>query len=455
LKGQFLGLKAVVLLRPFFEHLGGVERGVKSILHLTDLARNGGITTMAEMMQGSFNMLLEEKLFSLVFEDPKVPVRCVVVKEALKEASRFGYRSVEGALGRVFSMEDHCSEKLIYNRGVKFFMDDAFLGLTMQMNAPGYIDGHKGIWNSQPGQATAQVMLPFWKAGCRIHVHTNGHASQSALCDVLACLQRICPRVDHRFCFEHFGMSSDATIRRLKELGANCSVNPFYHYLRADLNEKHIGVDRAHTSVKMKSLLNNGVVVAMHTDTPVAPPRPLQEMWIATNRLSTAGQCLSPEEIVTPYEALKMKTVDAAYVLGLDEMMGSIEAGKVADFTVLHHSPLKVEAKNIKDIKIWGTVIGGNKFPREKKCELSIEVPAASQGFLHGIIWLFALKATNRLESLVWKSILKLVWGRTLSANDYTSAPKGKLPLLPAGLPHFAFQIVLFCAAIKAMRLLR
>ncbi len=54
---------------------------------------------------------------------------------------------------------------------------------------PGYTDGHKGIWNNAPGARYFAKMLPWWKAGARIHVHSNGDAAQDATCEVLAALQ--------------------------------------------------------------------------------------------------------------------------------------------------------------------------------------------------------------------------------------------------------------------------
>jgi len=91
---------------------------------------------------------------------------------------------------------------------------------------------------------------------------------------------------------------------------------------------------------------------------------PLDGMWIATERKGQSGKVLAPEECVTRYQALKMVTSDAAHILGLDHLVGSIEAGKLADFTVLDQDPLEAEA-DLRRISVWGTVVGGEKFPRE------------------------------------------------------------------------------------------
>jgi len=85
----------------------------------------------------------------------------------------------------------------------------------------------------------------------------------------------------------------------------------------------------------------------------------LHTMWCAVNRLTASGQVLGPDECITPYEALHSVTLGAAWQLKLDHEMGSIEAGKVADFAILDKDPLTVDPVTLKDIKVWGTVLGG------------------------------------------------------------------------------------------------
>ena len=90
-------------------------------------------------------------------------------------------------------------------------------------------------------------------------------------------------------------------------------------------------------------------------------------MWIAVNRLGQSGKVLGPEERVTAEQALRMVTIDAAYVLEMDDRIGSIEPGKHADFTVLESDPLEVDPLTIRDIGVWGTVFAGDKFSAPAK----------------------------------------------------------------------------------------
>ena len=85
-------------------------------------------------------------------------------------------------------------------------------------------------------------------------------------------------------------------------------------------------------------------------------------MWCAVNRLTPSGRVLGEHEKISAYAALKAVTVDAAFQLHLDHEIGSIEAGKKADFAILDENPLTVEPLHLRDIKVWGTVLAGHKF---------------------------------------------------------------------------------------------
>ena len=85
-------------------------------------------------------------------------------------------------------------------------------------------------------------------------------------------------------------------------------------------------------------------------------------MWCAVNRVTPSGRVLGDHEKIAVEDALKAVTVDAAFQLHLDHEIGSIEAGKKADFAILEEDPLAVDPMQLRDIKVWGTVLAGQKF---------------------------------------------------------------------------------------------
>lgn len=183
--------------------------------------------------------------------------------------------------------------------------------------------------------------------------------------NALQMLQDEKPRFDHRFTVEHLGVPTTAVVRKLKALGAVASVNPSYFYVRAGLSADGLGTDRESYATRVGALVREGITVALHSDTPVTPPAPLTQAWPVVNRqgLYTGDKKWAPAEAVTAEQAMKMITIDAAYVLGLESKVGYIEPGKYADFTVLAADPVTVPKEKIKDVPVVGTVLGGRYTP--------------------------------------------------------------------------------------------
>ena len=84
---------------------------------------------------------------------------------------------------------------------------------------------------------------------------------------------------------------------------------------------------------------------------------------VRVTRITADGNILAMDERLTVQEALRGITIDAAYQLDRETECGSIEVGKMADFTVLEQDPFQVATEKLKDIPIWGTVFEGSIFP--------------------------------------------------------------------------------------------
>ena len=356
--GQFLGTTAAqrILAEPLLE-LFQPEVALRNVRFLMDLSRQHGITTTSDLAFGAVNLPLEQVLFDTYFEDPTSPMRCVVVADATS------LTAAKGDQARAFAknLAARSTNKLIFN-GVKFFADDSLLSLGMVMENPGYTDGRKGIFITPPDKMV-ELWRPWWEAGFQIHVHSNGNGGNQATLDALERLMRLEPRADHRFTLQHYGMSTPEMARRLARLGGLASVNPYYLYARSEFNAPYVGSDRAYTAARLRTLVEAGVPTSLHTDTPVAPPDPLEEVWIAVNRFGLSGKLRGPEERISVDQALRMVTLDAAFTLGVEDKLGSIAPGKFADFAVLEQDPYGVPKERIRNIKIWGTVVGGKVFP--------------------------------------------------------------------------------------------
>ena len=124
-----------------------------------------------------------------------------------------------------------------------------------------------------------------------------------------------------------------------------------------------IGHERSSQMARLGTLARHDVITALHSDFTMAPAEPLVSAWVAVNRIGEQGAVLAPQERITVHQALQAITINAAYVLGMENEVGSIRAGKKADFTVLEADPYETAAADLKDIPIWGTVFEGTPHP--------------------------------------------------------------------------------------------
>lgn len=115
--------------------------------------------------------------------------------------------------------------------------------------------------------------------------------------------------------------------------------------------------------VRLGSLERLGVPFALHSDCPMGPLSPLTLAWAAVNRVTINGNPNAPEERISVEAALRAITIDAAWVMGWEDEIGSIRAGKRADFAVLEQDPRTVDPAALKDVPVWGTVFEGEVFP--------------------------------------------------------------------------------------------
>jgi hypothetical protein len=245
-------------------------------------------------------------------------------------------------------------------------MDGAIFGGLSQYGFPGYMDGHNGMWMAPP-EVSLEWAETFWKAGYQIHAHTNGDLSADMLIDFLRHLLDVKPRSDHRFVLEHFAFTTEEQNRQWTALGGLVSANPYYHFILSDIfSDEWLGPDRGAEMVRLGSLERLGAPFALHSDCPMGPLSPLTLAWTAANRVTINGRLACPEERISLHKALAAITIDAAWVLRRENEIGSIRAGKMADFAVLEQDPYEVGVAGLKDIPIWGTVFEGKIHPVRK-----------------------------------------------------------------------------------------
>ena len=114
---------------------------------------------------------------------------------------------------------------------------------------------------------------------------------------------------------------------------------------------------------RLGSLERNGVPLTLHSDAPMAPLSPLTLVWAASERETISGAEGLATERLSRASALKAVTSGAAAVMGRENEIGSIRAGKRADFVVLEADPMTVSGDALRQIKVKATVFAGEPYP--------------------------------------------------------------------------------------------
>ena len=120
-----------------------------------------------------------------------------------------------------------------------------------------------------------------------------------------------------------------------------------------------LGPDRTSRINPARSAGRLGLRFSLHDDAPIVPPNVLFLIWSAVTRLSRSGVVIGPAQRLTPSEALRAVTIDAAYQHFEDGRKGSLEVGKLADMAVLSENPLRVPPESIREIEVLATLKEG------------------------------------------------------------------------------------------------
>ena len=199
--------------------------------------------------------------------------------------------------------------------------------------------------------------------GITIHIHTIGDGAVTVALDAF---EKAKSKPEHRNAITHMQLLKTSDIDRIAKLGVVAVANPFWFKKEHDeytkLSLPFLGKDRAENQYPMKSLFDKGIVVTQATDFPVEtdvnPLRGIQ-LGIMRQEVGAPETLLNPKECVTFEQMMKAATINAAYELKCENILGSITVGKNADMVVLDSDITACKPEQIINAKVLGTMIGG------------------------------------------------------------------------------------------------
>ncbi len=142
-----------------------------------------------------------------------------------------------------------------------------------------------------------------------------------------------------------------------------------------------LGRERAHRISPARSAQRRGMRFSLHNDSPVVSPNVLFLIWNAVTRMSRGGEVIGPDQRLTPAEALRAVTIDAAYQCFEESAKGSLEVGKLADMAVLSANPLRVPPDAIREITVLATLKEGvpiHVFERDRLSDVLVVADAGA-----------------------------------------------------------------------------
>lgn len=360
LTGELQTQATMGLARDAFTRILASAGSEEAIRNFGKLANLAGHTTVAELGTAPLRNEDQFAMWHRVVNDDAYPIRVASYFGAGNLGNPIMPREV---LPIIRTAQSQNTAKLFVN-GIKIWVDGSNQGFTGRVFWPGYYNGvENGLWYIPPDQFK-EVFRDYHSAGLNCHIHVNGSEALQLMIEAVdESIQRH-PWLDHRHTAQHAQLATPAQLRQMRRLGmcACFFINHVFYY--GDQHYDFIfGPERAKQVNPCGAALREGVSFSFHSDPPVSPIGHLLTMWGAVNRVTATGRTLGEYEKIPAYAALKAATIDAAYQIHMDHKIGSIETGKYADFAVLDESPLDVDPMTIKDIPVWGTVMGGKKFP--------------------------------------------------------------------------------------------
>jgi hypothetical protein len=221
--------------------------------------------------------------------------------------------------------------------------------------------GERDYYGIPPDQTQSELdalIFGIHEAGFQVGVHSNGDREITMLLDAFEKALARLPRPDHRHRIEHASVASPAILERAKALGLVLALHS-YVYEHGDKMEA-FGADRWGMMHANRLALDMGIPVAGNSDYAVSAAVPLLRMQSMVTRTSAEGKVYGPEQRISPEEAIRVWTMGSAFSVFEEEIKGSIETGKLADFVILSDDPTAVPVDEIKDIVVDTTVVGGS-----------------------------------------------------------------------------------------------
>ena len=286
-------------------------------------------------------------------------------------------QEIETAIDKAANHPLHKYDSKLWLRGVKTFLDGGMLTGSAFMRAPWGVSKIYSI--NDPEYRGIRFIKQddlVWMAKYTLErdlqftAHSVGDGAVHALIDAYAEINRELPLRSRRPCITHSNFMSREAIEQMKEVGIVADLQPAWLWLDGATLLRQFGDERLTYFQPYKTLFEQGVIVGGGSDhmqrigsmRAVNPYNPFLGMWIVLSRVPrNCEQPLHPEQILSREQALRLYTINNAWLTFEEEKKGSLEVGKLADFVVLNTDILTCPVDDVRKITVHETYLGGQK----------------------------------------------------------------------------------------------
>ena len=240
---------------------------------------------------------------------------------------------------------------------MKLFSDGTLSGETAALLEP-YKDSTQNGMLLYSDEEMSEYVKVAHKMNKQVAVHAIGSRAIEQVLRVYEANLKKHPLENPRHRIEHATITNDDLIQKMRELNVVPVSQPSLIYAAGDTHNAVIEREN-NKYFAYKSFINKELQLAGSSDSPVVDVSPFLGIYAAMKRRSIKGNIYNEDECLTLNEAIKMYTLNAAYAAFEEDVKGSIEVGKYADFVVLPEGFMSYTAEEVKKTKINQTIVNG------------------------------------------------------------------------------------------------